>query len=268
MRRRIIGFELFCLAFSLLSHHAIAGGVILTPLQTQSTSVDLVDTNWGQGTPGINDPLTFDQFNPKLGTLNSIDITLTATILNDYTLTFFPTPNPSTIYVTQSQTFGPSAVGPTVTFFGPIGSNTTLGAAIQPVDLVQLTESSGTFSSRFPPLLPDGKPNPNFIQPTETEQTLQLTLTPTNALFYDFIGPGTVRLPVEATAFSSFSSIGAGSGTVTTEANASVTIQYAYAAVVPEPSSIILLGLGIGISLLASSRLCRRAACASQSDRT
>ena len=262
MCRRIIGIELFCLAFLFLSHHAIAGGVTPPLTQTQSTSAGLVDTDWRPGTPGITDPLSFDQFNPKLGTLTSIGITLTATIHNDYTLNFPPTPIPTTISVTQSQTIGPSAVGPTVTFLGPIGTNTTLGAAIQPVDLVRLTEPTGIFSSLLPIT------NPNFIPPTETEQTLQLTLTPTNALFYDFIGPATVLLPVEATAFSIFNSSSAnGSGEVTTTANASVTITYNYA-VVPEPSSIILLGLGIGISFLASSRLRRRAACTSQSDRT
>lgn len=110
MCRRIIGFELFCLAFSLLSHHAIAGEVILTALQTQSTSPPgvLVATDWGPGTTGITNPLSFDQFNPKLGTLNSIDITLTATILNDYMLIFPNTPTATTLSVATSQTTGPA----------------------------------------------------------------------------------------------------------------------------------------------------------------
>ena len=262
MCRRIIGFELFCLAFLLPSHHAIAGGVILTPLQTQSTSVDPVDTNWGQGTPGINDPLTFDQFNPILGTLTSIDITLTATILNDYLLIFPNTPTATTLSVATSQTTGPSAVGPTVTFFGPNGTTQILGAAIQPVDFVQLTEPSGTWSSLLPIT------DPHFIPPTMTTQSFSLTLTAADALFSNFIGTGNVDLPVTATAFSSFSSSSSnGTGEVTTKANASVTIQYSYASI-PEPSSIILLGLGIGLSFLATGRLRRRAACASQSDRT
>jgi len=280
MCRRIIGFELFCLAFSLLSHHAIAGGVILTSLQTQSAwpSGTLVDTDWGRG-------LIFDQFNPKLGTLNSIDITLTATVRNEYELIFS---TPSTLYVATSQTTDPRVLadpteranltdGPTVTLFGPNGTTQIFGAPAtrQPVDLVQLTEPSGTSSSLFPitwsSLL--SITDPHFIPPTETTQSFSRTLTDENAhlLFSEFIGPGNVDLSAFATAFSSFySSSGNGSGGVTTTANASVTIQYAYTSV-PEPSSLILwlgMGLGIGISFLASSRLRRRAACASQSDRT
>jgi len=156
--------------------------------------------------------------------------------------------------------------GPTITLFGPNGTTQIFGALAtrQPVDFVQMTESSGTWDSRFPIT------NPNFIPPTMTTQSFSLRLTAADApsLFPDFIGTGTVDLPVAATAFSSFhSNSGNGSGAVITTANAIVTIQYAYSAV-PEPSSIILLGLGIGIIFLASSRLRRRAACASQSDRT
>jgi hypothetical protein len=274
-----MGLELFYLAFSLLSHHAIAGGLILSPLQTRSTSPAgvLVATDWGAGTTAITDPLAFDQFNRNLGSLTSIDITLTTTIRNDYELIFVKTQIPTTIYVATSQTKDPSVLadptkralltdGPTVTLFGPNGTTQIFGAPAtrQPVDLVQMTESSGTWSSLLPIT------NPNFIPPTMTTQSFSLTLTAADApsLFPDFIGTGNVDLPVSATAFSSFySSSGNGGGAVLTKANAVVTIQYAYSSI-PEPSSIILLGLGLGISLLASSRLRRRAACASRSDRT
>jgi hypothetical protein len=139
--------------------------------------------------------------------------------------------------------------GPTVTLFGPDGSTQIFGAPAtrQPVDLVQLTKSSGTFSSLFP------IGNPNFIPPSLTQQSFSTTLSPTNApsLFSDFIGPGTVGLPVTATAFSSFySSSGNGGGGVMTEANATVSLVYHFTAV-PEPSSIILLLLGFNIVVLA-----------------
>jgi hypothetical protein len=70
MRRRVIAFDLTCLAVLLLSQHSAAGGQV-TSIQTQSTSPPgiLVQTNWGPGTQGITDPLTFNQFNPNLGTL-------------------------------------------------------------------------------------------------------------------------------------------------------------------------------------------------------
>jgi len=280
MRRRVIRYELFCLALSLLSQPARAGGAILSALQTQSTSPPgvLVATNWGPGTTGINNPLSFNQFNPQLGSLNAINITLTTTIRNDYELVFVPTPIPTTIYVATTQTTDPSILadptrramltdGPTVTLFGPDGTTQIFGAPAtrQPVDLVQLTERSGTWSSLLPIT------NPNFIPPTLTTQTFSRTLTAELApsLFSEFIGTGSVDLPVTAMAFSSFySSTGNGGGAVLTKANASVTLEYLFGPMVPEPPSTILLGLGIGISLLAGARLRRRAERARATDRT
>ena len=240
MRRRIVGFGLLGVAWLALSHHPAAGGQIVTPLQTQSTSPPgvMVATDWGVGTTGVTNPLSFGQFNPNLGSLSSIDITLTTTIRNDYEMVFVKTPIPTTIYLATTQTTDPSVLadpvkralltdGPTVTLFGPNGTTPIFGAPAtrQPVDLVQLTESSGTWSSMFPIT------NPNYIPPTITEQSFSLTLTAADApsLFSDFIGTGDVNLPVAATAFSSYySSSGNGGGAVLTKANAAVTIQYSY----------------------------------------
>jgi len=269
MRWRTIGFGIYCLAFLCLSRQAVAGGLVLTPLQTQSTSPPgvLTATNWGPGTTGINAPMIFNQFDPKLGELTSIDITLTTNVRNDYELIFVKTPIITTIDVATSQTSNPSVLddptkselltdGPTVTLFGPNGVTQLFGppATRQPVDFVQLTESTGTFSSLLPIT------NPNFIAPTITQESFTRTLTAGDSpsLFSEFIGTGTVDLPVTATAFSSFfSSSGNGGGAVQTKANAIVTLQYGFSSV-PEPSSVFLLGLGIGVSFLAS-RLRRRA---------
>ena len=285
MRRRIIGFRLFGLALLLVAHRTAWGGQVVTPLQTQSTSPagTLVATDWGLGTNGITNPLVFDQFNPKLGTLTGIDVTLQTTIRNDYELIFVKTPIPTTIYVATSQTSDPSVLsnaaeratltdGPTITLFGPDGKTQIFGAPAtrQPVDFVQLTETSGTWSS----LLPSS--NPNFIEPTMTQQSFSLDLTAANApsLFSEFIGTGNVDLPVSATAFSSFfSSSGNGGGAVLTKANAIVTVQYTYdeeqsitPPPTPEPSSFILLGLGVGVCVVAN-KWRRRAASAVESDR-
>ena len=267
MHRRIVGFGLLGAAWLALFHHPAAGGEILTPFQTQSTSPPgvMVATDWGVGTTGITNPLTFEQFNPNLGSLSSISITLTTNIRNDYEMVFVKTPIPTTLYLATSQTTDPSVLadpslralltdGPTITVFGPNGTTQIFGAPAtrQPVDFVELTESSGTWSSMF------DITNPNFIPPTITKQSFSLTLTATDApsLFSEFIGTGDVNLPVAATAFSSFfSSSGNGGGAVRTVANAAVTIQYSYsAAVIPEPSTAILLSLGIGISLFAIRR--------------
>lgn len=110
MQKRTIGLAFLCLAFSLFSHEAMAGGIVMSPVQTLSTSNGLVATNWGSGSPGITDPLDFNQFNPKLGTLTGIDITLTSNIRNDYMLTFVNTPIPTTIYVATSMSSNPSVL--------------------------------------------------------------------------------------------------------------------------------------------------------------
>ena len=265
MHRRIFRYELFGLAFLLLSHFPVAGGEVVTPLQTQSTSPagTLVATDWTMGsTPGITDPLDFDQFNSKLGTLVSIDLTLTTTIRNDYILNFVPTPTETTLYVATSETSNPSVLsdpaqralltdGPTVTLYGPNGTTPIFGApgTRQPVDFVSLTEQSGTWSSLLPAT------SPNFIEPTITTQSFSLGLTAANApsLFSDFIGTGLVGLPVSAEAFSSFfSSSGNGGGAVLTKGNAVVTVQYSYIegqVLIPEPSSAILFGLAVGIGI-------------------
>ncbi len=273
--QRAIAFGIYCLAFLWVCRQAVAGGMAVTPLQTQSTSPAgvLVATDLSQGTTGINNPFDFNQFNPKLGTLTAIDITLTTNIRNDYVLTFVPTPIITTIDVATTQTTNPSVLadpaqralltdGPTVTLFAPNGVTPLFGppGTSQPVDLVQLTESSGTFSSMLPIT------SPNYIEPTIAQQSFSRSLTAADsaALFSDFIGTGMVDLPVTATAFSSFySSSGNGGGGVITKASATATIQYVYlSASIPEPASVVLLGLGIGISALAC-RLRRPSACSS-----
>jgi PEP-CTERM motif len=267
MRRRTVRVVLSCLAFLVLSHRPLAGGeVVVTPLQTQSTSPSgvLVATNWDESTAHITNPLSFDQFDPKLGSLSSIDVTLTTNIRNDYKLIFVKTPIPTTIFVATSQTTNPSVLagpttrasltdGPTVTLFGPDRTTQIFGtpATRQPVDFVQMTESSGTWSSLLPIT------NPNYIPPTVTHESFSLTLTAADApsLFSDFIGTGNVDLPVAASAFSSFySSSGNGGGVVLTTANAVVTVQYVYVSSVPEPASGILLALGIGIGFALIQR--------------
>jgi hypothetical protein len=267
MGRPKIVFKLSCLVVFWLSQHGAEAGQFLTPLQTQSIAPPgvLIPTNWHQGTSGITDPLVFQQFNPSLGTLDAVDVTMTATIRNDYTLTFVPTPITTTLFVATSATTDSSILadpvkramltdGPTVTLFGPDGIAQIFGppATRQPVDFVTLTKPSGTFSSTLPVT------DPNFIPPTMTTASFSQHLDTSNAasLLPDFIGPGTVNLPVQATAFSSFfSDSGNGTGGVTTKANAIVTVQYLF---VPEPTSAILAILGIGTSLLAC-QLRRRA---------
>ncbi|MGO9597705.1 MAG: choice-of-anchor E domain-containing protein [Isosphaeraceae bacterium] len=282
MGRSKIVFKLFCLVAFWLSQHAADAGQILTPLQTQSIAPPgvLIPTDWGPGTTGIKDPLSFNQFDPRLGTLEAVDVTMSTTIRNDYILTFVPTPIETTLYVATSATSAPSILadpsqrekltdGPTVILNAPDGIGQIFGppATRQPVDFVTLTESSGTWQSQNPYA-------PNFIPPTVTNLSLSRTLDTSNAppsLLSEFTGTGKVDLPLTATAFSSFfTDSGNGSGTVLTTANATVTVQYVYS-IVPEPSSAILAILGIGTTCLLFQlrrRAVQRRGCSSDRSRT
>jgi hypothetical protein len=279
MCRRTIAFELACLAALWLCHRPVAGGEILTPLQTQSTSPPgvLVSTNWGPGTSGVTSPFVFDQFNPALGSLDAVLVTMTTTIRNDYILTFVQTPILTTLYVATSATSDPSVLadpvkralltdGPTVTLYASDGITQLFGppGTTLPVDFVQRTEPSGTWSSLLPVT------DPHFIPSTMTQQSYARTLDSSDgaALLATFVGTGTIDLPITATAFSSFySDSGNGGGAVLTKARATATVQYQYTtSAIPEPSSALLLALGIGGGILTCP-LRRRAAHPAESNR-
>jgi hypothetical protein len=265
MYRRTIAFALSLLAVLAFSHRDAVGDQVTTPLQTESIS--MTSTDWGPGTAGITDPLPFAQFNPSLGTLVSVEITLTTTVRNDFTLNFPATLTPTTLYLATTATTDPSVLsnptlvrqltdGPTITLLGPDGTTSIFGApgTTLPVDVVTLTEASGTYSSSLPVT------SPNYIAPSIVTLSLSTTLSASNAasLLAEFIGTGTVGLPVLDVAESSFySSSGNGSGTILTTASATATVQYVYTPAVgptPEPSGLILLGLGAGIGLVATVR--------------
>jgi hypothetical protein len=253
MRRRTIAFELACLATLWLGHRPAARAESMTPLQMRSTTSGgvLTPTNWQVGTSGITDPLDFDRFNPNLGTLDGVVMTLMATVRNDYRLDFPATPEPTRLIVADT---GNSSVltdrtklaeqtdGPTVTVFAADGVTRIFGApgTMQPISSIDKTEAG--------PLTLSGLL-------TETTTTYSRTLDrSTAALLAFFVGKGLVDLDVTGTAFSSFySSSGNGSGTITTQANATLTVQYLYTpAIIPEPSSLILLTLGLGGGFVAS----------------
>jgi hypothetical protein len=241
MSRRKIGFHLSGLAILLVSHQTVARGDT-TPVQTVMTG--MVQTNWIPGTTGVTTP-TFTQFDPSLGTLTAINLTLTTNVNNTYFFDFSQVSSATTITETNG------SPGPTISIFGPgatvvAGSPGTVSGnaiftAVQPVDMNEiLTESSGTYT-----------------QTTNYTNFYSTVLTDTTG----FIGTGSVVLDAESFAYSSFSSSsGNGGGYVLTDAGATVSLYYTYTAAVPEPSSSVLMALGIGSTLIAGRKFRNRAA--------
>jgi hypothetical protein len=277
---RAIAFAFSSLAALTLCDRVAVGGTVTTPLQTGS--IPMTPTNWGVGTGGLTDPRTFAQFDPSLGTLTGVAITLSTTIHNAYMLEFPQTPIPTTLYVATTATTDPSVLanpslvrqltdGPTVTLLGPDGLTPIFAApgTTLPVDVVTLTEPGGMWSSFLP------VNNPNYIPPSNANLSFATTLDASTSasLFRQFIGTGTIAMPVTAEAQSSFySSSGNGGGLILTSADAVVTIQYQYIPfappfVSPEPSGLVLLGLGAGLGLLAAGRARRAARPASRGPR-
>lgn len=261
MSRRTIALALSFVAAVLSCDVRATGGEFTTPLQTQS--VPMSQTNWGPGTDGGGKPLAFQQFDPTLGKLLGVEITLSTTIRNDFKMTFVNTPTPTTIYLATTRTTDPSILanpslvqqltdGPAVTLKGPDGHTPIFAASAStmPVDVVSRTETSGTWSSQF------AVTDPNFIPPSEATFSLNRTIDASAiSLMSEFIGKGTVDLPVTAAAFSSFySDSGNGSGAVTTNAGATVTVRYFF---IPEPSGLILLGTAIGFGFVVFGRRLR-----------
>lgn len=207
-------------AFGLFSAMARAD---VTPPQT--VTISPTDTNFGPGT-AVNDPMVFNQFNPALGTLNSVLLTFSYDFYHQSTVTFFA---PGTIVT--------SAVQNSITVQRPGGGDIAVGATS---DYSQST----TFN---PATMTLGQPV--TLSPVTISGSIgPISLTTPSDLAL-FTGTGTVAIPVLASSLAVLpTNNGNGAAAVTTQADAKVTISYSYTAV-PEPSSVVLMGLG-GIGLL------------------
>jgi hypothetical protein len=227
--RRCAAIVLAALVFATLVMVSPTRAATMTTSQT--LGIPMTQTNWGPGSPSTLGPLEFSKFDPTLGTLNSVQISMAYTFSHDISLTF---DSPSTLTETT--------IGSQIVVNGP-GGGLYLTATPDPVSNTQ-TNSSGPYPSTV-----------TIPTTTENKTTGPLTLTsPADLALYTAQTAGEkIGLPVLAQSNSEFtSSTGNGRGQINTSAAAEVTVSYTYTPV-PEPSTLALLGLG-GAALLASRR--------------
>jgi hypothetical protein len=249
MRVRELCIGLFCFALTSVVAETGARAAMTAP---QSVTIpNTTETSWMPGTPSLAglDPMMFNRFDPALGTLTAVDVTMSYSLSRSISMSFT---TPSTITIVAAPT--------TLALEGPLGGTLSLKAPVDSVTYQQAGLPGQTYSTSEPVgsqfyLAPVGLPHNTPNLPFTGTLSSQLTKAPDLTLF---TGPGSVGLNASAIAGISTitSSTGNGSGSVNTFAGLTVTVQYEYAAV-PEPSSVALLGLGGG-GLLLLGRMRRR----------
>ncbi|GAC1464286.1 MAG: hypothetical protein NVSMB9_02760 [Isosphaeraceae bacterium] len=220
----------------------VALGVFLGPLAvtshasvtpTQSVTIPANDTDWSPGhlTTGT-DPIPLTKFDPSLGTLRAVNLSLGYTFTQDMTAKF---DSPATIAL--------SVQNKSVEIDRPDGSS-LLSAS--PADTVQSkTLTSGPFPQSFD--------LPRSIQ-NGTAGPISLTSSADLSLFLGSSAGDTLFLPVSARANSTYTTdTGNGLGVTTVKAGAEVSLSYTYDAV-PEPSTLAILGIGCVVLLNAARR--------------
>ena len=205
-----------------------------TTTTVQTETIAPTQTDWGPSTAtlaGVN-PLSLTKFDPTLGKLDAVNLSLSYTFLHDVTMTFT---SPSTITVTGNQN-GISVTRPDLTpvLSGPVPDYSVSQTYSGPAFPYTLTVPTHTSAGSLPPVT--------------------LTSSADLALFTQSAPSDTlIKLPISAQArstFTSSSSNGAGGSQVS--AGVVVTLSYTYEPKpVPEPSTLATFGLGVGGYLLA-----------------
>jgi hypothetical protein len=199
-------------------------------------SIPVTPTNWSPGFhASLNDPLKLPRFDPSIGTLKSVNISLSSDVQNDFSMSFTA---PSVITI--------GATGTRVALDLPNGTQ-ILSATVP--DVTRTSTVSG-------PPFPRDVTFPTLTR-TATAGPVTLTSAADLAMFTALKSGDTIALPALATAQSTFtSSTGNGTGRVTTRAGADVTISYTYTPAVhpvPEPTSLVVVGAGV-LVLVTSRR--------------
>jgi hypothetical protein len=195
----------------------------------QMDSVSLTTTDW-------SDALVFSQFDPSLGTLNSITVLLEGEVLG--TIAFESLDNaPATIT---------AELKAQITLTRPDATKLAVVVpTVQTVDMVAAFDGTIDFD------LPSGKTYTDLA----VSGSDSLTTPPPGDDLALFTGLGTISLPVTAVGQSNATGAGNLLASFMTQAAAQVTLTYDYTpATVPEPSTLALVGLGLPVGLLLRRR--------------
>lgn len=217
---------------SLLSTTALAGLMAVSGA-ANALSVSYTDVIASQGT-NYSGTLTFAQFDSSLGTLNSVDFSLAASVTGS--AAYESTDGSATtisLDLAALLTLKRPDLSTLVTAF-PVANITEAATAYDGV-----TDYAGTSGSSF-----------TGLSGSLTEVSSSFSA----ADFALFTGLGTIDLDMSAQGFST----GSGSGNLTTQfstfADASVTVTYNYSvAAVPVPAAVWLFGSGL-IGLVGVAR--------------
>jgi hypothetical protein len=199
-----------------------------------SPAIPDTQTNW-------NNFIGVQQFNPSLGTLTSVQITLNADV--NGTIGVENTSNSSSAPVTSQLSANISLKNP---------SNTLI---------VSIAPSSSIFNDNL--AVYDGAINfsgPSGATHTATaNQSNSAVLTSLSDLGL-FTGTGSVSLPISAIATSYANDGGNLVASIQTAAGASASVTYTYTpgSAVPEPSSLGLMGLGFSAVGLLGRKFAKR----------
>lgn len=215
---RLITRGLAALAFCVLT---AASQAAVTP--TQTLSIPLNDTNWSAGhVQAGSNPLSFMKFDPALGTLKAVNLTLDYTFMHDISMTY---DTPATIHV--------NVTGKSISVAAPDKSSLV---SENPIDT---DVSKSLTSGNFPVVVTLPTKNQSG-----TTGPISLTSAADLKLFLGSSAHDAILLPVVAGAHSD-NGVDSGNGTATSrvQAGASVHLSYKYDPV-PEPSTLAILGLG------------------------
>ena len=214
---------------SLFSIIAIA---ILSSVAISANAATIMQTkNYGAGTPNFTETLTFNKFDPSLGTLNSVKIKMLVNVSGGSLTVDNDGVDPASVTVELG---ADGAVTSTdVTIAPTVGASASTGAVFN------LAAENGDGPSNIDPSGPDGAVHNGGSDSGMDMQFINA------AFFSDYTGLGTFDVDAEIDQILDFGSIGGVEGSFTpVTADGNVMITYDYTAV-PEPSSIAMIILGL-----------------------